>query len=110
MEENFTSNLAPLSYSIEGIDLVTEGAVTLNQVYNIWDADPSTMEKDSPVTDLFSLLSVADKVHMMLGQTENPANDDISFMQHGILKRNKIIPLLINKLKEDGKLVTTEYF
>ncbi len=110
MEENFTSNLAPLSYSIEGIDLVTEGAVTLNQVYNIWDADPATMEKDSPVTDLFSLLSVADKVHMMLGQTENPANDDISFMQHGILKRNKIIPLLINKLKEDGKLVTTEYF
>lgn len=110
MEENFTSNLAPLSYAIDGIDLVTEGAVTLNQVYNIWDADPQTMEKDSPVTDLFSLLSVADKVNLFLGLTENPANDDISFTQNGILKRNKIIPLLIDKLKEDGKLVTTEYF
>jgi hypothetical protein len=109
VEENFTSNIAPLNYYIEDLDLVTEGAVTLNQVYNIWDADPSTFEKNSPVTDLYSLLSVADKVHFICGVVENPANEDISFQQHGILKRKKIVPLLINKLKEDGKLVTIEY-
>ncbi len=109
VEENFTSNLAPLNYYIEDIDLVTEGAVTLNQVYNVWDADPDTFEKNSPVTDLYSLLSVADKVHFIVGEVENPANDDITFLQHGILKRKKIVPLLVNKLKENGKLVTLEY-
>lgn len=109
VEENFTSNLAPLNYYIEDIDLVTEGAVTLNQVYNVWDADPDTFEKNSPVTDLYSLLSVADKVHFIVGEMENPANNDITFLQHGILKRKKIVPLLVNKLKENGKLVTVEY-
>ncbi len=109
VEENFTSNIAPLNYYIEDLDLVTEGAVTLNQVYNIWDADPDTFEKNSPVTDLYSLLSVADKVHFVVGVIENPANEDITFQQHGILKRKKIVPLLINRLKEDGKLVTIEY-
>ena len=37
VEQDSASILAPPRYFIEGIDLVTEGAITLNQVYNILD-------------------------------------------------------------------------
>ncbi|HEY3297412.1 MAG TPA: SpoIIE family protein phosphatase, partial [Armatimonadota bacterium] len=39
------STLCPARYEIKGIDLVTEGAVTLNQVYNIFDEDPDTFDE-----------------------------------------------------------------
>ncbi len=102
---SFNSMIAPPDYSIEGIDLVTEGAVTLNQLYNVWEEDFSKFEKNSPVTELYSMLNGADKINIFLGKSINPASDDISFVQSGILTRQRIIPLIINRLKEDGKLV-----
>jgi hypothetical protein len=105
---NFKSEISPPDYEIEGIDLVTEGAVTLNQLYNIWDEDTSKLEKDSPVTILYSLLSVADRVNLYLGNSKNPASEDISFVQQGILKRDKIIKLLVEKLIAEQKLVHIE--
>lgn len=41
--------LKPPSYEIEGIDLATEGAITLNQVYNIMDEKADKLEAHSPV-------------------------------------------------------------
>ena len=108
MEENYSSNITPINYEIEGISLVTEGVITLNQVYNIWDEDDSQLDKDSPVTVLYSLLNVADRVNLFVGKSKNPASDDISFRQMGILRRDKIIPLLAEKLEKDGKLVVIE--
>lgn len=105
---NFKSEISPPDYEIEGIDLVTEGAVTLNQLYNIWDEETSKLEKDSPVTILYSLLSVADRVNLYLGNSKNPASEDISFVQQGILKRDKIIKLLVEKLIAEQKLVHIE--
>lgn len=105
---NFKSEISPPDYEIEGIDLVTEGAVTLNQLFNIWDEDTSKLEKDSPVTILYSLLSVADRVNLYLGNSKNPASEDISFVQQGILKRDKIIKLLVEKLIAEQKLVHIE--
>ena len=107
---NFKSMIAPPNYEIEGIDLVTEGAVTLNQLYNVWDEDFEKMEKDSPVTDLYALINVADRVNIYAGKSKNPANDDISFKQSGILSRRKILPLLAEKLRQEGKLVWMEEF
>jgi len=105
---NFTSMIAPPNYEIEGIDLVTEGAVTLNQLYNIWGEDLAKLEKGSPVTALSAWLNVADRINIFVGKSENPAGDDISFKQSGILARKKIISLLIDKFRNEGKFVCIE--
>jgi hypothetical protein len=104
-EDNPNVFLAPARYFIDGIDLVTEGAITLNQVYNIYDEDPSRYGESSGVTELTSLLKSADRVNLMVGNALNPANRDISFQQKGILTRQSIIPLIVEKLEKSGKLV-----
>jgi hypothetical protein len=105
---DFSSMIAPPSYEIDGIDLVTEGAVTLNQLYNIWGEDLERLEKKSPVTAMSAWLNVADRINFFVGKSENPAGDDISFKQSGILARKKIVELLIQKFREDGKFVYVE--
>ena len=107
---NFKSMIAPPDYEIEGIDIVTEGAVTLNQLYNVWDADFNRMEKDSPVTNMYAMINVTDRINMYIGKSKNPAGDDISFTQSGILSREKILPLLTEKFRSEGKLVWIEEF
>lgn len=103
-------SITPPDYDIEGVDLVTEGAVTLNQVFNIWDEDSQKLDPDSPVTVLYSLLTAANRVNFYLGRAKNPASDDITFTQMGILRREKIMPLIIEKLKQEGKLVVVKYY
>ncbi len=103
-------SITPPDYEIEGVDLVSEGAVTLNQVYNIWDEDTQKLDPDSPVTILYSLLTAANRVNFYLGRAKNPASEDIAFTQMGILRREKIMPLIIEKLKLEGKLVVVKEF
>lgn len=104
-----SSLIAPPGYSIEGVDLVTEGAVTLNQVYNILDADPIFFEPNSSVTRLYDALIDADRVNITVGCSENLGHADIAFRQQGIMPRCKIIELLAQKLKDDERLVVTKY-
>ncbi len=101
-----TSLIAPPKYAIEGIDLVTEGAVTLNQLCNILDVPEEEFEETNPVTELADLLAQADRVDFILGRGANPANDSMGFRQQGIIKREAIVPLLAKKLRVQGKLVT----
>jgi len=105
IEHQSQSLLAPPRYYIDGINLVTEGAVTLNQLCNIIDVDPCQFEEDSGVTDLYSMLKNADKINFILGMGLNPVSGDISFCQKGILTRDKIVPLIAEKLRAKGKLV-----
>jgi hypothetical protein len=102
------SMIAPPGYKIEGIDLVTEGAITLNQVYNIFDTDPTRFEPDSPVSLLCDALLFADKVSFIVGRTQNQGHGGIAFTQRGILPRQTIVKLLAEKLREAGKLVQIE--
>jgi hypothetical protein len=109
VEEDCQSLVAPPKYLIEGIDLVTEGAVTLNQVYNILDEDPESFEEDSGVTELYQLLKSADRVNFLMGVARNPASENIAFRQRGILTRTRIVDLLAEKLRKAGKLVVIDY-
>jgi hypothetical protein len=109
VQQDLTSTLAPPRYYIEGIDLVTEGAITLNQVYNIIEEDPSELEEESGVTELYHLLHDADRINFIVGLARNPAHGDIVFRQRGLLTRANIVPLLVEKLQAMGKLVTVEY-
>jgi len=108
METNPQSTLAPPRSHIDGIDLVTEGAVTLNQVYNILDEDSGRFDEESGVTQLHEMLTSADRVNVLIGSALNPATSDISFRQKGILTRHAILPLIAEKLRSAGKLVIVE--
>ncbi len=109
MEQNQQSLIAPPAYRIEGVDLVTEGAVTLNQVFNILDADPSEYEPDTGVTQLCQALREADRINILVGRAANDGHADIAFRQRGIMPRTAIVPLLIDRLRAAGKLVVPEW-
>ena len=108
LERFSTSLIAPPRFKIEGVDLVCEGAVTLNQAYNLLGEDPDSLEEDSGVSDLCRLLQTSDRVNIMLGTARNKAHGDVSFRQQGVLSRERIVPLLAEKLREAGKLVVLE--
>jgi hypothetical protein len=109
VEQNAQSMLAPPRYVIAGIDLVTEGAVTLTQVYNILGEDPTDFEEESGVSELCELLMDADRINFTVGVAQNPASESISFRQQGILSRSAIVPFIGDKLQKAGKLVVVEY-
>ncbi len=81
--------------------------MTLNQLCNILDLPSDEFEEINPVTELADLLDRADRVHLMVGLGANPANESLGFKQQGILRRDQVVPLLVEKLKARGKLVLT---
>jgi hypothetical protein len=105
LDKSDESLIAPPSYRLETIDLLTEGAVTLNQVYNILDADPESFDEESGVTQIFHFMDAADLIHFIIGGSLNPAVNHISFKQRGVLPRATIVPLLADKLRSRGKRV-----
>lgn len=105
VEPDPESLIAPPRYEVPGLRLVTEGAVTLNQVYNLLDEDTDELVEDSGVTELCLLLQAADRVNILMGAAHNKAEGDIAFRQQGILTRDHIIPLIADKLRAAGKLV-----
>ena len=67
VEQDSQSLMAPPRFELEGIDLVTEGAITLNQVYNVLDEPLDKLTEDSGVTELCTFLQLADRVNIFLG-------------------------------------------
>jgi len=108
MDQDENTLVAPPSYRIDGIDLVTEGAITLTQVYNILEEDPSRYEEWSGVTQLCDLLRDADRIHFFVGTASNPGNLSIAFQQKGILPRTRTVPLIRERLTKAGKLVVVD--
>ena len=99
----------PPSYHIKGIDYATEGAITLNQVYNILGEPPEKLEPDSSVSDLYRFFHAADTINFLVGTAANPGHEHIVFRQVGVVPREVIVKLLAEKLKSMGKLVNIIY-
>lgn len=99
------AGITPPAYQLRGIDLVTEGTVTLNQLYNILDDDPADWEDDNPVTELARLLHQADRLDILLGTARNPAANSQAQRQLGVLARQQIVPLIVERLRQQGKTV-----
>jgi hypothetical protein len=108
IDTNTIHSFTPPQYYINGIDLATEGAVTLNQLYNLIDEKRIYMDDFSPVTLLYDELMTADKIVFYLGGNNPISEASLDFIQRGIKPRKHIIPLLADKLKEFGKLVIIE--
>ena len=100
---------SPPEYLIDGIDMVTEGAVMLNQAYNLLD-EPAENLTDGVVERLCKLMLKADAVHFMLGGAGNIAHSGILFKQIGLLPRKNAVRLIAEKLKSLGKLVTVKTY
>lgn len=101
--------LVPPSYLLEGVDFVTEGAVTLSQVCRLLDADLAGWRESHGVSRLANYLQIADCVRMVVGLAENPANSDLTFRQLGVPSRRDLAGLIAAKLRAAGKLVEVEY-
>ena len=99
----------PPSYEMEGLDLATEGAITLNQVNNIMDEMEEKLERHSSISKLYRLLHGSDTINFFVGTASNPAHRAVIFKQMGVLPREAIVLLLAEKLKKMGKLVHVEY-
>ncbi len=106
--ENDPSSITPPRYSVDGVELATEGAVTMNQVYNIMDEDD--YPEISQVARLCEMLKNSDRINIYLGKARNLGSGDLMFRQQGILPRTTIVPLLCEKLKKRGKLVVLREF
>ncbi|HPO04957.1 MAG TPA: SpoIIE family protein phosphatase [Bacillota bacterium] len=96
---------SPPEYKIEGIDLVTEGSIMLNQAYNILDEDRDNLDGGSPVEKFCTLLLEADVITFFIGGAINEAHDSLIFKQVGVRPRISAIQLISKKLRELGKLV-----
>ncbi len=99
----------PPSYELADIDYATEGALTLNQVYNILEENSNKLESDSSVSDLYRLFHASDVINFFVGTATNRGHESIVFRQMGIFPREVIVKLLAEKLRKIGKLVNLEY-
>lgn len=102
--------LTPPRLAIEGVDLVTEGVVTLNQVYNLLDADMADAVGDNPAVEVALHLQLADCVRFYMGRAVNDASQSRAFRQQGLIDRKGIVDLLRAKLELQGKLVLVQEF
>jgi hypothetical protein len=100
----------PPEYQMEGVDIVTEGVITLNQVYNIMDEPAERLNENFVIERLCLMLHEADVIHLMIGNVLNTAHDDLIFKQTGVHVRNSIIQQIADKLKDKGKLVIKRYY
>lgn len=97
----------PVSY-IDGVDLVCEGAMTLNQALRLVDEDTKAFDIDFAVSELCAYLRNADFITILVGNAANSAHNDISFRQRGLLPRTAAIDQLATRLRAKGKLVVIE--
>lgn len=101
------SGLPPMG-RIEGLDLVTEGMLTLNKVVEYMKHGvPDGTE--NAATELLKVLQESDGVSFMVGTARNAAHQNANFPPEMLLRRS-VVETLSGLLKEEGKTVETTYF
>jgi len=106
---SFYADFIPPEYSIDGITLATEGAITLNQCNNILFDDFFKDKFDTAPEKLANLLRHYDIINFIVGTAENTSHDTAEFKQMGIMPRREVVLAIIEKLKKRGNIVLIEY-
>lgn len=105
--KNLYSDLPPAS-SMEGMDLVTEGIITLSRVAQLLESDvPREQIARSPALTLAEHLLQSDIIHVLAGTTINSAHQDPNVPLELDIRRNiikKILHLLENKYLKETRL------
>lgn len=104
----YYTDFIPPEYEIEGIDLASEGAITLNQCYNLLKEKTLLENAATSPAKLANLMLSADIVHFIEGMSENKGHGDIMFKQMGILPRKEIIDKIRKLLIQADKTVINE--
>ena len=110
----YDDKVPPIS-AIEGIDLVTEGAVTINEVVkklklylNRTIIEGKTFDElDGASLICDYLINKSTTVNLLIGQTINVANEDSLI---GVEDKQKNIRFLIKYLKQAGKTVNARFY
>jgi len=94
---------APAHYELDGIDLASEGTVTLNRVNNVFDTPELAPEAGYGVNRIIEFFQQADEVHFWVGQAVNPAHSS-TLKPAGIRARNEVVAELAERLRRARKL------
>ena len=111
--ESIKPGLPPIG-KIEGIDLVTEGIITISQLLKILNEKKSISSfelehRDDGVSLLMKELLAADEITMLVGQAINPAHQNPGIPQEFGLK-TKITEDIARTLNKMNKEVILEYY
>ena len=104
------SSISPISPPIgymEGIDLVTEGIITLTQVFRYYESQ--TEEIGIGAQKLIDMLEEADVITFLVGRAINPAHQNPLF-SHDISLKFRLIHDIGLILQKRGKIVNIEYY
>jgi hypothetical protein len=92
-------DLPPVSF-MEGVDLVTEGILTLTKVTDLLkNYDSSKMPGKGPADQVIDLLLNSDEIHFVVGTRINEAHQDPTLPVDLEMRRN-VIKRLANTLEE----------
>jgi hypothetical protein len=104
------SEKIPPTARLPGIDLVTEGVITLSKAMERIEGITQVGQlphKPDGATELARILLAADRIHFIVGDAINP--QQIADVVRGKPMRQVILESLIKELEEKGKLVTVEH-
>ncbi|GAG29626.1 unnamed protein product, partial [marine sediment metagenome] len=105
--KSMTAEMPPMA-RLEGIDLVSEGILTLTSVNGLLR---SGTEKEAVrfrtdgAANLLRLLLSADHIHFIVGQAVNPAHQDPE-LPHQLGIRLGVVREIVEELRSRGKEVT----
>lgn len=109
----YSPDVPPIAI-IDGLDLVTEGVITLGKVLEVTEKyldikdvyDKSLSEKDGATLIAKLILQRASHVNLFVGTTLNPAHKDLPI---DVSMKMKIVEKLQKNLESCGKIVTIQY-
>jgi len=108
MDERFLDSDLPPSAKLLGIDLVTEGILTLSRAAQYLKSGIPEGRQDA-ATVLLDLLLAADGIRFMVGTARNPAHQNIS-LPDSVSLRRRVVEDLSALLVERGKETELVYY
>lgn len=121
MEEliSFESDVPP-GAKINGIDLTTEGVLTLGKVGNYlrecrqsiayYESFMETQGKDCAIKMAKTLLEDCSAIRFLVGRADNPAHSGIAYSPISLSNKIKLIEKIADDLKFFGKIVSIELY
>ena len=101
---------SPPEYAMNGADMVTEGAMVLNQVSNILDAEEIEVTEETSPERITKMFYNADVIHFHVGNARNKTHQLLPFRQLGIKARSDVLKDIEQKLKQKGKTVYFDFY
>ena len=112
-------DVPPIAY-IKGIDLVTEGVITLGKISDYLNEcvkSPAYLESllnsdadDGAVLMVKLFIQDCSEIVFMVGLSDNPAHKGIAYTTISLSGKLRLIDKIANNLKELGKIVEIEHY